>query len=72
MWDGPFELFGGDFQNLPPPQERVRGIGIRWKKQAFLKKKKKKESWKAGDQYGEPLSYILVVSVKPFATFRRC
>lgn len=61
MWDGPLKLFGGDFQNLPPPQERVRGIGIGRKKQIFLKKKE--GSWK--DQYGEPLSYILVVSVKP-------
>lgn len=60
MWDGPLKLFGGDFQNLPPPQERVRGIGIGRKEQTFLKKKKE-GSWKAGDQYGEPLSYILVV-----------
>lgn len=41
MWDGPLELFGGDFQNLPPPQERVRGLGIGRKKQTFLEKKKK-------------------------------
>lgn len=28
---------------------------------ADISEKKKEGSWKAGDQYGEPLSYILVV-----------